>query len=61
MEAYIVKEYIDHAGEASKSGIAVIEDLKFKFKDNVEITKDIVENVCGLSKQSLLIDEISIQ
>ncbi|MCT4619155.1 MAG: methyl-accepting chemotaxis protein [Marinisporobacter sp.] len=54
----LVKEYIDHAGAASKNGIDVIEDLKFKFKDNVQITQDIVNNVSSLSEQSLLIDEI---
>ncbi|QZY55953.1 methyl-accepting chemotaxis protein [Crassaminicella profunda] len=54
----LVKKYIDYAGEASKKGIGVLENLKFKFEDNVQITEDIAKNVSDLSNQSLLIDEI---
>lgn len=54
----LVKEYVDNAGQASKNGIKVIGDLKFKFEDNVRVTKDIVKNVSDLSNKSLLIDDI---
>ncbi len=54
----LVKQYVDNAGKASKKGIKVIDDLKFKFEDNVKVTKDIVKNVSDLSNKSLLIDDI---
>ena len=54
----LVKEYVDNAGQASKNGIEVIDDLKFKFENNVRVTKDIVKNVSDLSNKSLLIDDI---
>ncbi|MCT4507877.1 MAG: methyl-accepting chemotaxis protein [Tepidibacter sp.] len=54
----LVKQYVDNAGQASKKGIKVIDELKFKFEDNVNVTKDIAKNVSDLSNNSLLIDDI---